>query len=370
MTAILRNEMPRIVLGIACLICTSLLAWWAFISRKDYVLFPALFGVSAIVLANGLLMLVIVAVTRELSLSSGSLQGRVGEAILAIQWPKWVFWQPLITVTVEWISPKAVCEFYSVKEGVFERVVFARRLKSTSLTRQVRFEDWLGIWTCGFETTDYVDLTIEPSTCVPSGHPPKIHHQNGQGEEGEGSADGDLVEFRTYQQGDAANRVMWKLFARTGNLFVRKAEKTGSALLGIFLVCSQNDEPAAELAWYVTNKHAGRSQDFFGENWLFGTAAESSARIEETAPVSSAEWQRSRDLILSSGAEISELSPSELRLRINAFVKACGPGVTSVIVLMGKGQPFPDEGLDSACQYLQVVRSSDQKFVEWELIQR
>jgi hypothetical protein len=370
MTSILCSGSVRNLWGVLALISASASAWWAFTQRKDYVLFPVLLGIAVVISADGVLMLLIGLACRGMSLGRLSLKGCVGDELPTTKWPRWVLWQPLVRVKVEWISPSATCEISSTSQGAFEKVQFVRRLKSTAVTRYVHLEDWLGIWAWGLKRTDQVELLVEPSSVFPGGQPPRIHHHNGQGEEGEGAADGDFVEFRTYQQGDAANRVMWKLFARTGNLFVRRAEKSGSALIGIFLVCSQSDEPAAELAWYVTNKHAERSQDFFGENWLFGTSAEYAEGRERRPLVSSADWRGSREMILSSGAETGELTPSELRRRINAFIQDCGPGVTSVVVLMGKAEAFPEEALDCDCQYLQVERSADQKQLEWELVYR
>jgi hypothetical protein len=361
----------RLYPGLAVCFISCASAWWAFFERRDYVLFPVSLGLAVLVFAGGALTLGLGVFARGLSPGREELRGCVGDRVAVIPWPRWFFLQPLVRVEVEWISPRAGCEFSGGAGGFSEQICFQRRLKSSSVTRRVRFEDWLGLWIWEFEKTDSVPLCIEPARVPPVGQAPHIHHENGQGEEGEGSADGDLLEFRTYQQGDSANRIMWKLLDRTGNLYSRKPEKSGSALVGIFLVCATGDEPAAELAWYATNKEEARSQDFFGENWVFGTSADYGEGAENRSPVASSEWQRCREIILSSGGEDAELPPGDLRQRVQSFIEAAGPGLTSVMVLVGGENPrFLEEGLPTVCQVLHVTRGVGQKTLDWSHLER
>jgi hypothetical protein len=225
------------------------------------------------------------------------------------------------------------------------------------------------MWEWEFEKEDLVELQVEPANVPPIGQVPRIHRENGHGDEGEGSGDGDLLDFRTYHHGDSASRVLWKLYDRTGKLFVRKPEKSGSALVGIFLVCTPGDEPAAELAWYATNKEMARSQDFFGENWVFGTSAHFGVGRENSMPVASADWKRTRETILTSGQQHEAASPEELRQSIDAFIASAGSGLTSVVVLFGGENPrLPAEGLASVCQCLHVRRGGDRSFLTWSLL--
>jgi len=189
----------------------------------------------------------------------------------------------------------------------------------------------------------------------------------GEGEDAQGSGEGDLLEFRSYQAGDSANRIMWKIFSRTGLLFVRKPEKAGAPLVGIFLVCSSFDEPAAELAWYVTDKTQARSQDFFGENWIFGTSAEFGKDAEtQTTAIHSADWQSTRGCILDSGREQGSLDGEEIQKALNAFMKSAGAGLSSVAVLVGEAIPGVEKWGVEGCQIFRICRGGNG--VEWELI--
>jgi hypothetical protein len=361
----------RLLLAVAVLICASSGASWAFFHRKDYVLAPVLLGLSGFISVNGLSLLWIGLIFKKSKPNLQGLQGRVGDTLDAFEWPRWMFWQPLVRIQVEWVLPKADCEMTDTGKSFSERVRFERRLKAGTVTRRIRLEDSLGLWAWEFEKNDPVEFQIVPANIPPVGQVPRIHRENGHGDEGEGSADGDLLDFRLYHHGDSANRVLWKLYDRTGKLFVRKPEKSGSALVGIFLVCTTGDEPAAELAWYATNKEMARSQDFFGENWVFGTSAHFGAGRENSPPITSQDWKQTRETILSSGQRSEEASPEDLRQSIDAFIASAGSGLTSVVVLFGCDPPrLPAEGLASVCQFLHVKRGGDRSFLTWSLLQR
>lgn len=359
----------RLLLVLAILICASLAAWLAFFHRKDYVLAPVLLGLSVVIGLNGLSLLWMGLMFKSSSPGVEGIQGRVGDTLNGVTWPRWLLWQPLVRIRVEWVSPRARCELTDTGKAFAERVRFERRLKSSAVTRRIRLEDFLGLWAWEFEKTDAVELQIEPANVHPAGQAPSIHRENGHGDEGEGSGDGDLLDFRLYNHGDSASRVLWKLYDRTGKLFVRKPEKSGSALVGIFLVCAAEDEPAAELAWYATNKEMARSQDFFGENWVFGTSAHFGPGRENSMPVASGDWKRTRDTILTSGQQHEDASPEELRQSIDAFIATAGAGLTSVVVLLGgENLRLPAEGLASVCQCLHVRRGDAQSSLVWSVL--
>ena len=347
----------------------SVSACWAFDQRKDYVLFPVLLGICSVVAVSGFLLFGMGWKAARASTRLQKIQRLVGEEVEAVRLPQWFSWQPLVRIRVEWVSPRARCELTDTGTAFAERVRFERRLKSSAVTRRIRLEDFLGLWAWEFEKTDAVELQIEPANVHPAGQAPSIHRENGHGDEGEGSGDGDLLDFRLYNHGDSASRVLWKLYDRTGKLFVRKPEKSGSALVGIFLVCTAEDEPAAELAWYATNKEMARSQDFFGENWVFGTSAHFGPGRENSMPVASADWKRTRDTILTSGQQHEDASPEELRQSVDAFIASTGAGLTSVVVLFGGENPrLPAEGLASVCQCLHVRRGGTQSSLVWSVL--
>jgi len=336
-------------------------SWWAHNVISDRALWGAFAGLGIALAANGL---VLWAVGRRLARVhfSEPICATVGGKF-QIPLPRWIFWQPLIRIQIEWLRP--ACEVKLQDGG--EILKFARRLKASSISRRVTLRDWTGLWTWQFEVTADLDVTVNPAVVPPVGRPPKLHNVRGEGDDAEGSGEGDLLEFRKYQDGDSSNRIMWKLFSRTGKLFVRKPEKAGSAMVGIFLVCSKADEPAAELAWYVTDKTQARSQDFFGESWVFGTSAEFGKDAEtQTTAIHSADWQATRGCILDSGREQGSPDDEEIQKALNAFMKSVGAGLSSVAVLVGEAIPGVEKWGVEGCQIFRICRGGTG--VEWELI--
>jgi hypothetical protein len=336
-------------------------AWWSFHHRKDHVLFPVLLGITFVFVLDAAVLGVVVWAARAARVRDG-LRESVGQRIPVVRWPSWIFWQPFVSVRVVWESPVAECELANVGSEVREQVMFRRRLMDSSVRRRISVEDWMGVFRWDLLVEDCVAVHIGPSRAVPVGESYRIHHENGHGEDGEGSADGDFLDFRGYREGDSESRILWKLFSRSGELYVRKAEKTGSALVGLFLACSEKDDAAASMAWYATDLESPRSQELFGENWVLGTSFES--RDAPMALASSADWQASRQIILESGGGHPTRSPGELALRIEAFRGAAGPGVISVVVLLGDEALHPEDRVDG-CHYLKVTRRD--ALLEWEV---
>jgi hypothetical protein len=354
-------SISRLLAPFGALAVCAVGSWYAYAEIADRALWGALAGIFIALAANGL---VLVAAGRRLAnvRFSEPIRATVGGEF-KIRLPAWILWQPLVQVQIEWLRP--ACQ--AVLRDGGEVLTFARRLKANSIRRRITLKDWCGLWTWHFEVTTDLDVIVSPSVVPPVGRPPKLHNVRGEGDDAEGSGEGDLLEFRSYQEGDSSNRIMWKMFTRTGKLFVRKPEKAGSPLVGIFLVCSSTDEPAAELAWYVTDKTLPRSQDFFGEGWVFGTSADF-AEVEEnqSAAIHSADWQATRESILNSGRETGSSNSAETVKALQAFMKCAGSGLSSVAVLLGDEVPRVETWGIEGCQFFKISRGGNG--VEWELI--
>lgn len=80
-----------------------------------------------------------------------------------------------------------------------------------------------------------------------------------------GSPEGDRMEIRRYAPGDSVRDIMWKAYARSGQLNVRLAEKSvfHSQRTLAYLLSSPNDEAAAATA------RVALQQGILGEDWVF-----------------------------------------------------------------------------------------------------
>ncbi|MEQ8956251.1 MAG: DUF58 domain-containing protein, partial [Gammaproteobacteria bacterium] len=81
-----------------------------------------------------------------------------------------------------------------------------------------------------------------------------------------GSPEGDRMEIRPYVSGDSVRNIMWKAYARTGELNVRLPERSifQSRKTLAYLLSSADDEAAAATARMALQSGA------LGDDWLFG----------------------------------------------------------------------------------------------------
>jgi hypothetical protein len=90
------------------------------------------------------------------------------------------------------------------------------------------------------------------------------------GAEGEahptGAPEGDRMEIRRYVPGDSVRHILWKTYARTGQLNVRLPERSvdRSRRTIAYLVSAPEDEPAAAAARVALERGA------LGDEWTFG----------------------------------------------------------------------------------------------------
>jgi uncharacterized protein (DUF58 family) len=84
------------------------------------------------------------------------------------------------------------------------------------------------------------------------------------------------MEIRRYAPGDSVRDILWKTWARTRQLNVRRPERSveRSRRLVAYLVAGEGDEPAAAAARVALESGA------FGEDWVFGADASPAAATE------------------------------------------------------------------------------------------
>lgn len=113
-----------------------------------------------------------------------------------------------------------------------------------------------------------------------------------------GRPNGDRVELRPYVRGDPLRLVLWKIYARTGEMMVRTSEtaRDEDSDVHAYLICGPGDEPAAAVAWISVTKQ------LLGPSWRFGT----DSTPEGTTHISAAE-----EAIMSSRAMYESPSPLE-----------------------------------------------------------
>lgn len=91
-----------------------------------------------------------------------------------------------------------------------------------------------------------------------------------------GSPEGDRMEIRRYAPGDSVRDIMWKAYARSGQLNVRLAEKSvfHSQRTLAYLLSSDNDEAAAAAARLALQRGV------LGDDWIFGADGTQGATSE------------------------------------------------------------------------------------------
>ena len=82
----------------------------------------------------------------------------------------------------------------------------------------------------------------------------------------EGEAVGDRIDLRNYMPGDPVRYILWKVYARTGQLVVRQPERAFQPAnrLSLFLISHPADVAAAGAAWYTIQNN------LLGADWRFG----------------------------------------------------------------------------------------------------
>ncbi len=251
---------------------SGLATWFFGVQRSDFVLI--------VIGSMGLLMSLIGMLTVLLSgfvlyrryrrLDSCTMQLRCGVPHSIVTPVEVGWWLPLVQISVSWCAPQLESEI----EGRHERLTPKRRGVWNSIHRVIRVGDAFGI--CAIEFDSFQPCTLKVLPQVSPVYLPNVLQglqQGGEQAHPLGSASGDRIDIRNYAHGDPVRFILWKVYARTGQLVVRTPEKAFEPVqrLLAYLVVHPADSAAAALSMAMVDS------DRLGENWAFGVDGHSEA---------------------------------------------------------------------------------------------
>jgi hypothetical protein len=192
----------------------------------------------------------------------------------------WAHWNPLLKIDLGWEEPADVAvRVLSYRRRLVEEVTAEARAWRGDVIRRITVQDVLGLARVTFRVRYAQPVEILPR-CSPVGELAMLaQYAPGEGlGHPEGKPVGDLLETREYGPGDPLKLVLWKQFARTGQMLVRLPERSVAPINRVlaYLVAGEADEPSAGVARALLE--TGR----LGGDFLFG--ADGSAVTTQTVP--------------------------------------------------------------------------------------
>ncbi len=257
---------PVTLEGLAFISLTGLLFYYFGVREDDWILFAVGWG-GIIFFSFNLLAVVIGAVWcffrvegENRAVEERPLKVRVGElAPTGFIYPRVFF----VDLTCRWLSPVAQVE----AEGRGEEVIsFRRRGTAGEIVREFEIRDLFRIASIRFRHVQKREVEVYPV----------LHTYTSQFLEAavdeEGSfvpnrpKRGDRIDIRPYLPGDSPRFIHWKLFARTGELYVRTPEPSANFEREhfIYLISDPYDEKAASTLLYHLQS------GMLGQKWVFG----------------------------------------------------------------------------------------------------
>jgi len=159
---------------------------------------------------------------------------------------------PLISVGVKWVAPRGVdVELVAVRGGLREVVRPLQRGRGDEIVREITIRDWFGVSRIRFRRRASLSVHLLPGPGKAAAF--ELIEQLRPGDvlgHPEGQPMGDYIEMRRYAAGDPLKLVLWKAYARTGNLLVRTPERavTPTTRMLAYFVPGESDEPSAGIA--------------------------------------------------------------------------------------------------------------------------
>lgn len=191
---------------------------------------------------------------------------------------------PLLEVSWGWAEPEGF-EVTLVREGpeVVEEVTSPTRARFERVVRRFVVEDGFGLAQVVLRHVERRPLRVSP--CVGRlDHAPVLQSLSAGDDlpHPRGRAEGDRVDMRRYSAGDPLRLVLWKVFARTGQLMVRTPERAlaPSVRVVAYLVAAPGDEAAAAAARWAVERGLLGADWRFGADGGLGTAADPGAALE------------------------------------------------------------------------------------------
>ncbi len=247
----------------------------------------------------------------------------------ALRLPRWL---QLATVDWGWLEPAHTsCRLREDEDRLVESVRPLRRCEVTHLVRAFSVRDAFGLsslqWDdavpASFRVLPRVgrlrEVSLLPALAAADGtsHPA-------------GEPEGDRMEIRRYVPGDSVRDILWKAYARSGQLNVRRPERsvTRQRRTVAYLVAAREDEAAAAAARVALESHV------LGREWRFGADG-------------TAEVCRDLDTALAAIARSGSLDTGDQAAGLDAFLeRATREGdMHCVVFVPGRDGPWRDRAL-------------------------
>ncbi len=174
----------------------------------------------------------------------------------------------LATIRWSWTEPGCVASRLREEDDqVCEELLALRRGDADRLVRRFSVGDALGLTSIEWNDAAVAGLRILPHVgrLREVALLPALAAADGYAHPG-GEPEGDRMEIRPYVPGDSVRDILWKAYARTGHLSVRRPERSVAPARRTvaYLVAAQGDEAAAAAA------RVALESDGLGRTWRFG----------------------------------------------------------------------------------------------------
>ncbi|MBL8677723.1 MAG: DUF58 domain-containing protein [Myxococcales bacterium] len=343
------DPIPCTPLGLAVLIGAGCALYFLGVKHVDLVVL-AMSGVALAVAVLSTLAVSLTALALKLSLrrslakESGTLPlecgfpSRVGFSVSSL------WWVPFVSVSWKWLSPLASVRTVRERRRLFEESTPARRGLYDNVVRRVEIQDPFGLARCAFRVTDPRAVRALPS--VGALKRVEVVRTLAPGEDisnPKGGPDGERADMRAYAPGDPIKFVLWKVFARTGNLVLRAPERAFSPAkqTTAYLVTGVSDEAAAGVARLLVETNS------LGSKWVLGAdGSDDDAR----GP------QQAMELIARSGST----KPEDGALGLGGFLKRHATSGGRIVVIV---PAMPGPWLDRARAAVAAAGSSAVEFI-------
>lgn len=321
-----RELFPLTAAGLLVGVGSGLAVWRYGVLRSDLILLAigalglltVLLGVLSVLAGALRLRLAVPSPAPPLGLETGR-AARTGYTLPSL------WWLPLARVELRWQSPPAEAELVRERGQLVERVTPTRRGEWPALQRAIEVFDPFGLAAITLRVEEDRAVAVTPDTgqlrTLPvlqglSGGDEREHPTGPQG--------GDPLDMRRYTPGDPIRYVLWKVYARSGELMVRTPERAVAPVRRTvaYLVGAEGDEPAAGAARRAVELGV------LGEGWAFG--ADGCAEVARTA-------KDAMSVIRAS----AQAGPAQQGAGLGAFLAQAGPGGLSRAVVFVPGTPGP-----------------------------
>ena len=177
-------------------------------------------------------------------------------------------WLPFFELTWSWRSPEGfVVRVDRQGHELIETVEAAERGRADRIVRRFVVEDPFGLCRVALTRVEHRLIEVLPWSGRLVSAPMLRAHTGGEElSHPLGDPIGDRIDMRHYVAGDPLKLVLWKVYARTGELMVRVPERAISPSLRIvaYLPSAAGDEPAAAAARVAVESRLR------GDGWVFG----------------------------------------------------------------------------------------------------